>query len=158
MLSPSTAPRWKIAIMIFLRACVACAARAMNAGVKPRLTSAAEPFRRKTLRVIMFRLLSLLEFRRAERQRDELLRGFRAADRLARRVTHLARQQRRDRVIDRRRGGVRREAPHVHLNRRARELVGPPLQHAKLALASGAALPVGTLWWRHHLIAAAAAA
>src|SRR4029434_8365466 len=129
----------------------ASAARAMNAGANPRLTSARLPFLRKTRRVIMTsapvrpkangqrpkfshpasqlffgprplafglnlpsmlagphpRSLALrrsqtrypragrgrlpsLKFRRAQRERDELLRRFRARERLARRVRHLA--------------------------------------------------------------------
>ena len=68
MLRPSTAPRWKIATRIFCRACAACAARAMNAGAKPRLTSARLPFLRKMRRVIMAcSRLTSLEFRRSER-------------------------------------------------------------------------------------------
>jgi hypothetical protein len=53
MLSPSTAPRWKIATSTFLRAWAACAVRAMNTGAKPRLTIARLPFLRKMRRVIM---------------------------------------------------------------------------------------------------------
>src|SRR6187455_3541396 len=119
MLRPSTAPRWKIAIRIFWRACAACAARAMKTGVNPRLTSAALPFLRKTLRVIMIVSprnegrapfqLPFLELRRSQRQRDDLLRCRRLRNHLARGIRGAAGEQRLNRAVDGFCTGVRRE-------------------------------------------------
>ena len=161
MLRPSTAPRWKIAIRIFCRACAACAARAMNAGVKPRLTSAALPFLRKMRRVIMIGSSSYVRYR-FWNSGDPSVSATSCCGVVARamvwRVASDAPPPSSVSIgaIDRRLARVRRERAHVHLQRPAagdlrlplqllihllpRRGPGPGPESAAAALASGGGL------------------
>src|SRR5262249_12722403 len=82
MLSPSTAPRWKMATRTFRRPVEASAARNRNRGGAASATSVQAPALTNVRRVIMALLdsfhrrrsvaLALLELRRSEDERQEL--------------------------------------------------------------------------------------